>query len=207
MPKKPPPTRRADTGDKHRVPNEMARAADGALMERSAERMHWAIDFHLKDIESGQRTKGRYSRTRDALMERFGCCDREADRAIARAKIYLAEKFVHELPTKRAEVCQQLQRIADNSEESDPMAAVVALRELAKIVGLHAPMQLELSQRQQQDQEIDLRATIDCLDEAGRAALDVVLAQVEAAKSAGRLALPPADSDVIDVEPVESGAN
>jgi len=197
MPRKPRPTK---INHKRVVRNNLATAADGALHERSALRMHLALSLEMADIEAGRPTKGRYSRVRKAIMERTICSHDEAERAIARGKIYMAEKFIAELPTKRAEACRQLQRIADDNEQSQPLAAVAALREQSRILGLHAPKKIELSQADRET--LDLRAVIECLDETGRAALDVVLAQIEAAKAAGRLALPPPDAPV-DAELVD----
>src|SRR5262245_52435511 len=107
--------------------------------------MHFAIRAELDDIEAGGVTKGRYVRVRDAIIARFNCSRSEAERAIARGKIFIAERFDAELPARRAEVCRQLQRIADEQEQQHPVAAVAALREQAKILGLYAPKKLEVT--------------------------------------------------------------
>ncbi|HEU4727670.1 MAG TPA: hypothetical protein VFT22_07270 [Kofleriaceae bacterium] len=191
---------------KRLVDNPHATAADGALLERNAARMHYAIDAEFRDIEANQPAKNRYTRVRAAIMDHFHCSKSEAERAIARAKVYLAQKFVDELPAKRAEICRQLQRIADAQEEAEPQAAIAALREQARILGLHAPQELKITTGEEVPLQLD--AVLDVLDEEGLAALRVLQSKIDAAKQAGLLALPHANEDdkagAIDVEFTES---
>lgn len=143
MPPKPKPTRVTRTGNV--VPNEAATAAGGALMDRNFIQRDFAIETLLADIEARHPAVNRYVRVRDAIEKRFGCSRSSAERVIRLAKLHLAERFAEELPTRRAEICEQLQRIADEQEMEQPMAAIAALREIATIVGLHAPKRLDVT--------------------------------------------------------------
>lgn len=194
MPQKPKPTR---VSHGKVVANELSTAARGALHEESAMRRDFAIEAELADIEAGGTTKGRYVRLRNAIMTRFNCSQATAERAIQRAKIYLAERFDAELPARRAEVCRQLQRIADSQEEAHPVAAVAAIREQAKILGLYAAKEIKVTHGTTPELALQLDAILAILSDTGRAALDVVMAEIEAAKREGRLALPAGD----DAEP------
>jgi hypothetical protein len=193
VPQKPKPTK---VNHGRVVPNPNATAANGALHERSAARMHYALQAELEDIEAGNPTKGRYVRVRDAIIARFNCSRSEAERAIARGKIYLAERFDAELPAHRADVCRQLQRIADDQEQQHPIAAVAALREKSKILGLYAPKKLQVTHGAAPELALQLDAILAVLSPRGHAAMDVLMEEIEAAKREGRLALPePAEAE------------
>ena len=195
MPQKPKPTK---VSHGRVIPNRNATAARGALHERSAARMHYALQAELEDIEAGNPTKGRYVRVRDAIMARFVCSRAEAERAIARGKIYLAERFDAELPAHRADVCRQLQRIADEQEQQHPVAAVAALREKSKILGLYAPKKLQVTHGAAPELALQLDAILAILSPRGHAAMDVLMEEIETAKREGRLALPEPERDAGD---------
>lgn len=169
--------------------------------------MHFAVKCELEDVAQGLPSKGREIRIRDAIVTHFNCSRDAARRAMQRAKIWLAERFNEELPTRRAEVCRQLQRIADAQEEQDPRAAIAALAEQARIIGLHAPMKLEVSQGQgpptAQEFAQQLDAILGALNDEERAAVRVVLAGIERAKAEGRLALPAGKGDQAEDENIE----
>lgn len=190
-----------------------ATAAYGVMSDRSSTRMHYAVKCELEDVALGLPAKGRYGRIKDAIMMHFNCSEYSAEQAVRRAKFWLAERFNEELPARRAEVCRQLQRIADEQEEQDPRASIAALAEMARIIGLHAPMKLEVAQgTAAPNLELQLDAILGVLSPAGRDALRVVLGDIETAKAEGRLALPAGDAapdeDVEDAEIVgEPGAN
>jgi hypothetical protein len=201
MPPKPKPTRVRRDGTI--VPNEAATAAHGALMDRSAARRDYAIEAELQDIEDGGTTAGRYVRVRKAIEGRFSCSKSEAERAIARAKIHLAERFDAELPGRRAEVCRQLQRIADKQEEAHPVAAVAAIREQAKILGFYAPKKFEVTHGTTPELALQLDAIIAVLNDEELAALRVVMAGIERAKAEGQLVLPAGDGVDDEIEDAE----
>jgi hypothetical protein len=65
--------------------------------------------------------------------------------------------------------------------------------------GLHAAKKIQVTSV---SVSVEISAILDVLDAAGRAALDLVLDQVEAAKAAGRLKAP--EPDPIDVSAHEA---
>lgn len=195
MPLKPRPTRVTRQGEV--VPNEHATAAGKALQYSNVLLAMRAIELEHEDIASGNKMLNRYVRVRDRLISTMGCSKASAERAIREGKLIRTNRFLAELPQKGAELSIQLQRIADRHEEDEPAAAVAAIREIARINGLHAPKELTITQGDRGVVD-DLRAVMDCLSERGRAALDIVLDELEEAKSSGRLALP--DPDVIEGE-------
>lgn len=211
MPRKPPAFRRLPDGTL--VPNEEATAVHNALQERSVERRNYAIQVYFDDIKAGLTTKGRYSRVRDQIVERFKCSLSEGERAIRAARLYLAKRFDDELPMQRAETVEQLQRIADEQERENPQAAVAALRTKAQIVGLFAPQKVEVTHGTTPQLAEQLDLLINAFNDAERAALDIVLIGIERVKAAG-LVLPAGeseediqDAEIIEPEPGESGAN
>lgn len=217
MPKKPRPTRLKDLR-KVRVPNEMHSVAGGALLAQSPVLAAAAVDLEIADVSKGSPLKGRYSRIRTALMKKFGCSSAHAERAIALGKAIRMEQWLADLPSKRAELSIWLERIATAHEDDEPSAAIAAIREIARLNGLYAPKQFKVTHGV--DLPLQLDAILEVLDERGHAALAVVMEQIEAAKAAGRLALPapaaaaPApdgDDEVSDAElvddPRQGGAN
>lgn len=211
MPRKPKPTRVARDGTI--VPNENRTAAHGALMERNVARRDFAIRAEFEDINAGNPTKGRYVRVRERIEKYFNCSQTSAERAMRAAEIHLAERFDAELPAERAKTCRQLQQIADEQEQKQPHAAVAALALKAKIVGMLAPKKIEVTHGASPELALQLDAILVVLSDAGRAALDVVLAEIEAAKRDGRLALPESteehdeieDAEIVESEPAEPG--
>jgi hypothetical protein len=206
MSKKPRPTRTLPDGTV--VPNPYATAAGGALLVGNAQHRDYAIAALLDDIERGERAVGRYVRVRDAIAKHFNCSRGSAEDAIRDARVALAERFAAELPSRVAEICSQLQRIADEQERDQPQASVAALREQAKILGLYAPKRLEVTHGASPELALQLDAIIEVLNDEELAAMRVVLAGIERAKREGRLALPAAEAveDAEIVEP-ESGEN
>lgn len=204
MPRKPRPTRYRD---QRRVPNEMHAAAGGALLAQNAILAAAAVDLEHADVASGQPLRMRYSRVRAALVKKYHCSVAAAERAIAEGKVLRMESWLAELPTKRAELSLQLQRIADAHESEEPQAAVAAIREMARLNGLYAPKQLKVTHGVELPLQLD--AILGVLSPRGHAALAIVMEEIEAAKSAGRLALPApaADEDVTDAEIVSDSEN
>ncbi len=186
-------------------------------MERNVARRNFAIEAEFEDIQAGQPTENRYVRVRTKIMEHFRCSRSSAERAIRAAELYLAEQFDATMPAERAKTCRQLQRIADKQETAAPQAAVAALREKSKILGLYAPKKLEVTHGTTPELALQLDAILAILDDAGRAAMDVVMGQIEAAQRDGRLALPAGDAadpdddaedaEIVEVDQAKSGGD
>lgn len=206
MPPKPRPTRTNDRGETEPNP----RATNPAFQAANLQRRNFAVDALHADIEARLPTENRWIRVRDKIMAQYQCSESSAERSIREAKIYLSEQFERDLPTKRAEMCTQLQRIADEQEREQPQAAVSALRELSKILGLYAPKKLEVTHGATPELALQLDAILGVLTAPELAALDVVLAGIERAKREGQL-LPAGDAaesiedaEIVEPEPGEN---
>lgn len=183
--------------------NRHAVAGRGIRQYGNPELIEHALRFWLEDVEEGTPFRGRYNRVRERIVTSLGASHDAAEDAIRGARSYTADKFAEELPVRVAEISDQLQRIADNAEAVEPAAAVAALRELGKLNGLYAPKKIEVSP---EAAPLDLAVLVAVLDAEGRAALDVVIGQYEAARAAGKLQLP--EGDVLEAELVdEPGQN
>jgi len=146
MPRKPKPPARSRV-DRRRKAN--GRAAPDARDERLREAgdlvptlgnpdmVAFSIEAELADLAARRPHVGRYTRVTAAIAARFGCDLSTAKRAMAGAKVVKLAQFLDDLPYMRAESSAQLQRIADTQEDTQPMAAVAALREKHCINGLH----------------------------------------------------------------------
>jgi hypothetical protein len=161
-----------------------------------------------------------YAITRDAICSRWGVHKATAERDIRAAKqlIALETDFVE----VRAGETKRNERIADKAEALADRAAakgehaaaatlhkaaIAASREVSKLNGAYAPKQIEVHHSTGGDLPYQLDAILAILDDDGIAAMRVVIGQIEAAKSSGRLALPeesPASTeDIVDAEIVE----
>lgn len=201
MPPKPKPTRVDWRGETVANPN----ADDPALKSINLPRRNWAIDALHADIEARLPTENRFVRVREQIMAHWQCSKASAERTIREAKQYLAEQFDRDLPVKRYEMMEQLQRIADEQESAEPQAAVAALREKAKIMGAYAPKKIEHTHGASPELALQLDAILAVLLPHEHAALDVVLAGIERAKREGQLQLASGDGDEVqDAEIVES---
>lgn len=204
MPRKPRPTRHRDD---RRVPNEHYTAAGGALLARNAVLAAAAVDLELADVAAGQPLRMRYSRVRAALVKKYKCSCSVAERAIADGKVIRLQQWHADLPNKRADLAIRLERIAEAHEDGEPTAAVAAIREIARLYGLYAAKQLKVTHGVELPLQLD--AILGVLSPRGHAALAIVMEEIEAAKTAGRLALaaPAADEDVTDAEIVSDSEN
>lgn len=214
MPRKPKPTRRRDRRaappDSNQVPNEMHTAAGGALLASNARLAAAAVDLEIADSAEGNPLAGRYTRVRTALMKVHGCSKPSAERAIAEGKVIFLERWRADLPEKRDRLALQLQAIADAHQAERPHAAIAALREIGRLHGLYAP--IKIADARGTEAALQLDAILGILDDDGRAALEVLQAQIDRAKSEGRLALPPpaggaTEPAIEDAEIVDPGAN
>ena len=163
-----------------------------------------------------------YSVARKAITERWGVSETTAERDLRAAKQLIALEL--DAIEVRATETRRNERIADKAETLAEKAAAVndwaaaatlqraaiaASREVSRLTGAYAPKQVEVTHTGTVEIALKLDAILDVLDEAGRAALHVVLAQIEDAKASGRLALPAPEEEVEDAEivgePAEPG--
>jgi hypothetical protein len=122
------------------------------------------------------------------LVERFGVSDLEARDDLATARAQLMADSVAERPAVRAQATAQLKSIAGEARRSGQHAAAVAAwREIGKLHGAYEPDKVQLVPHE----AIELGAIIRILDDVGKAALDVLLEQIDRAKAAGRLPVAP----------------
>lgn len=219
MPTKPKLTRKTRQGKI--VPNEKAtafggrslrrdasqktdRALSGALQMGNADYVAIANEIYWDDIERQKPAWGRWSRVNKALMARVGCSVSTASRAMRDAELLRAADATEQLPMLRHRVMEQLHRIADKQEDEQPLAAVRALSEIASIGGLYAPQKIEVVP----SEALELEAIIRVISPRGKAALDVLLEEIEVARSQGLLpaAGGTGQGEVVDAEIVEPGA-
>lgn len=136
------------------------------------------------------------------IVEEFGISRRTAydDLAEVWHRRATSNRLAHEARVAEAERSwRRRERLAD--KRGDTQAGNFALDRLHKLHGLYAAKKVEHSGMVGMRMEIDVRldAMIGVLDATGRAALDVVLAQLEQARAAGLLPEP------TDDEPGEQG--
>jgi len=174
------------------------RQAFGMREFGNPERMQFAIDCYVKDCRGGGSEIMRSARVRHAVRERFHCSISCAERTWISVRNFLAAQFMRELPAIKVGLIERFTRIAAAAEaEHDYSAATAALREYGRLVGAYAPQQVEISAGVTAGPQ--LREMVAVLDERDRSDLERILANVEAAKAAGRL-VDDAPSDVIDVD-------
>jgi hypothetical protein len=199
VPIKPKPRKRNRNGQY--VPNEKATAfgglsarldrshkvqrtpLPGALQLGNADIVAAANEAFWADIEARRPTIGRSGRLEALLMSKFDCSRSTAQRAMTDAKLVRAAEAEAARPLLRFRVTEQLHRIADREEEAQPLAAVAALREIARIGGLYEPVKVSVVPSEQ----LELETIVKVLPPAAKAALDVVLEGIEWARAQGLL--------------------
>lgn len=156
----------------------------------------YRIAFARRRLAGGET----YGAVRTAIIEHFRVHKVTAERDIGEAKRRneeLTNKLVPELIARNA---QRLDVLADLATEDGKYSdAVQALREFHRIHGMHAPKKLQVTTTSV-SVSLDIQAVVGVLDDDGLHALEVVLAQIEAARARGELALPAAATDLGDGE-------
>jgi hypothetical protein len=125
-------------------------------------------------VMEAQRLLGsmRYEQVRMALMERFHVSRTVATRTISLARKLLAMEEEESRPAARATVVARLWRVVDKAEAKDDLrAAVAGLRELTRIYGLAAPIDLKITGLEDQakfsdltDQQLDALIALERAD-------------------------------------------
>ncbi len=118
----------------------------------------------------------RYTSALHALMDQFQICRSVAVRTIQLARILMAADEEERRPHVRAAVVARLERLVDKAEEAkDWSAAVRALREMVRIYGLAAPIEVTntIKHRVDLDDMTDEQiAALAALDQAREASGD-----------------------------------
>lgn len=172
----------------------------GALQLGNADIVAWVSECYLQDIVDGRTTRCRFTRVMAATIARFNCSRSTAMRAYRDAELLRFADAESRRPQLRDRVEEQLQRIADREEEREPMASIAALREVARIGGLYAPQTITIVPNEQ----LDLEKIVSVLGPSGKAALDVLLEDIERARSQGLLPAAGGTAEqIVDAEIVE----
>jgi hypothetical protein len=136
------------------------------------------------------------------IAGKFEISEREAWRVISDTRKLIAAEADKERPQIRAMETVRLLRIAESAEamarkarrQGEFIAAtashrtvIAASREIGRLNGAYAPDQIVIGATTELPVQLD--AILAILTDAGRAALDVVMGEIEAAKADGRLKL------------------
>ncbi len=173
-------------------------AGEGLRHYGNPELIQLAISEWAKDIESGLAHRGRYCRVRDAITMTARCSHDAAEDAIRDGRAYNADFFARELKFRVVEMCDQLQRIADANEIENPTAAVTALKTVAQLAGLDAPIKVDVQHTGGPSPQDQLRSMLECLDDRDRSDLERILGNLEIARAAGKLALALPDGRAVE---------
>lgn len=177
------------------------------------EHIRFAMKFQEKDRKLKNPQANRHARTVAAVMKQFGVSDSAARQAIAGLIAYRMACFTAELPGATAELVDDFRRIAQKAElEKDYGNAISARREIGKIVGIYAPLLVEVKahSKPQTSLQDQLRAVIDVLSPQARAGLELALGELETARLEGRLKLTSGEDEetaegaVVDAEASET---
>jgi hypothetical protein len=176
-------------------PPRITTTSSGAAIVGNPARVAFAQDSLL------ERSSGR---TVKLLIERFQISRATAERDIATAKRLIAETAERQRPQIRALETVRLDRVADAAEQlvdkamatGDYAAAapamrsvIAASREIGRLNGAYAPDKVEVTHGAEPELVLQIDAILAILTDAGRAAMDVVMGEIEAAKADGRLKL------------------
>lgn len=174
-------------------PPSITTTSSGAVIVGNPARVAFAQDSLL------ERSSGR---TVKLLIERFEISRATAERDIATAKRLIAETAERQRPQIRAIETARLERVAEAAEQLADKAratgdyaaaaaamrsAIAASREIGRLNGAHLPEQVVMASTTEVPVQLD--AILAVLSEAGLTALEVVNAEIEAAKADGRLKL------------------
>lgn len=174
-------------------PPRITTTSSGAPIVGNPARVAFAQDSLL------ERSSGR---TVKLLIERFEISRATAERDIATARRLIAETAERQRPQIRAMETVRLERVADAAEQlvdramatGDYAAAAAAMRsviaasrEIGRLNGAYEPHKVEVMHGAEPELALQIDAVLAILDDAGLAALDIVLEQIAAAEADGRL--------------------
>jgi hypothetical protein len=162
------------------------------------ERLKWAMEFEERKRRLKVPCTDIHSLTVAALQRQFGIAEHTAQRDLAGLRAYRQAVFAQELVTSTSRLYNDLRRIAQKAEaEKQYQAAVAAHREIARITGAYAALQVQVEHTVTHGPDVQqqLRAIMGALTPEQRAAGEVFLAGIEQAKQEGRLQLPSGDED------------
>jgi len=134
----------------------------------------------------------------DGLRTTYGVSQECAETDLLAARDQLIASAVAERPAIRAMATLQFKELAIKAAAARQYtAAVAAWREIGKLHGAYEPDKITIVP----NESFDLGAIISVLSPSGKAALDVLLEDIERARHAGDL--PPRDPEAIEAEIVE----
>ena len=132
----------------------------------------------------------------EMIMEHYRVARPTAYRDMLDARELVIADSIAERPFVRAWATAQFRTIANEARAAKQYAAAAAaIREIGKLHGAYEPDRISLIP----NESLELSAIIGVLDDDGQAALDILLAQIERAKAAGRFTVesaPPVPADV-----------
>lgn len=134
------------------------------------------------------------------LMTQFGIARTAACSDIRAAREQLMADAAAERPAIRAMATLQFKEIANLARQARQYtAAVAAWREIARLHGAYEPDKITIVP----SDALELGAIIGVLSPSGKAALDVLLEDIERARAAGQL--PPREPEPVDAEIIGDG--
>lgn len=153
--------------------------------------IRFAIKFQAKQRKAKEPIADLYGRTASAIAKQFGCSESLAKKSIQGWYAYRMACFANEVPTIAGKLVEDLERVAAKAEAAkDFSASVSALKEVAKIAGIYAPLKVEVEHHAGPSAESQLRAMLAVMDERDKADMERILGNLEKAKTEGRLQLP-----------------
>jgi hypothetical protein len=158
--------------------------------------IRFAMKFQDQDRKKKNPQADLYGRTVSAIVAKFNCSESLAKKSIMGWYAYRMACFANEVPTIAGKLVEDLERIAAKAEAAkDFSASVSALKEVAKIAGIYAPLKVEVEHHAGPSAESQLRAMLAVMDERDKADMERILGNLERAKTEGRLQLPSGDDD------------
>lgn len=148
---------------------------------------HWGgngfrISFARRALAAGDR----YSHVRAALVDRFSVHKGTAEKDIAEAQRRNEADADRDAPALMRESDLILRDAVEMGfEDRDGTAVVAARKEFHRIHGMHAAKKVHLSA--EINVAIDVNAVVGILSDRGLEALDILMAEIEAAKARGEL--------------------
>lgn len=164
----------------------------------NAEQLLWLMDYEIKRAKRDAKLGlgGRHQRTLLAIQERFDVGPGRAEAIVAGLRAYRRDVFATKAPELAATMVDRFEEVAaDALRDRDHRARAMALREIARIVGAYAPVQVEVAVKAGPSMADQLEAAYAILSPEARRGLELALTEIEQAQRDGRLQLKSGDDD------------